>query len=361
MRDSAKQTATMPTTRYTVKQAELGRDRATVLALWQQAFPGSDQHPIKYDWCYGATPQGPGRLYLLEYADEGCVIGVQGIVPRRWWVQGGVRPAGICSDLVVDQNHRSIGPALALVRQVIAMERQGDDACLLYGFPNPKSEALYRRAGYNKMGEIIRYALPLRVHVWLARKGIPKPLATALGKFADLAFQARLALNNLRSARRWRCVPVTQFDTRFDALWSRVAEHAVPMVIRDSDYLRWRFGNNFSGQTQVMVLETHDGQIDGYVVYVVQDNKLVSVLDFLAADQDVALPVLFRLFARAMYRQGVAGVMLEYSGPSMIAACLRQCGFSARETNPIYAVLGHKAVGWQDGVEPYFTYSDRDQ
>lgn len=345
---------------YTIRLATTEADRAAILALWGQAFPAPQQHPVKYDWCYGQTPQGQGRLYVMTAAD-GAVIGVQGIVPRRWWIRREAVPTGICADLVVDKNHRSIGPALSMVRQVVELEQRSNEVRLLYGFPNPKSEALYRRAGYRKLDVITRYARPLRLQRWLRRKGMPKPLARIFGKLADLAFQLRLLFSTQRNTRNWRCVPVSEFDARFDALWARVAGNAPSMVIRDREYLHWRFGNNFAGQTRVMALVTHAGQIDAYAVYIVADDGMVYVLDFLAADDTQALPALLKLFARAMYRQGRSGIMLEFSGPAAVVACLRDYGFSARETSPIYAVLGHSEIGTHEGSAFYFTSSDRDQ
>ncbi|MEJ2440450.1 MAG: GNAT family N-acetyltransferase [Gammaproteobacteria bacterium] len=345
---------------YRIRPADVVQDRDTILRLWRQVFPFPESHPVKYDWCYGQTPQGAGRLYLLEYADQTQVIGVQGIVPRRWWVKGEVVGCGICADLVVDQYHRSIGPALTLVRQVVEREQQEKQACLLYGFPNQKSEALYRRAGYSKMGMINRYAKPLRLHIWLRRKGLAKPLASTLGKVFDLVNQIRLSLRLRRSMQYGKLVELSQFDARFDELWSRVSKTAGPMAVRDSGFLQWRFGNNFAGQTRIMALQAMDDSIDGYIVYIVRQNKLITVLDFLASDNTTVLPVMLGLFAREMYRQGYHGVMLEFGGLADIAHCLQKLGFSLRETQPVYRVT--ELAGQQAEADAlYLTSCDRDQ
>jgi GNAT superfamily N-acetyltransferase len=350
-RDNVRTMSTQAT-KYAVRAADVVRD---------QAFPSPAKHPIKYDWCYGSTPQGVGRLYLLEYGDNAAIIGVQGIVPRCWWLHGETKATGICADLVVDQHYRSIGPALAMVRQVVEIEQGLPNAVLLYGFPNLNSEALYRRAGYTKMGEITRYSQPLRLRVWLRRKGVPSLLAQVAGRLADLVSEVRAALVTVMASRYWRCIPAEEFDSRFDALWSRVAVNAGPMVIRNGEYLRWRFGNNFAGQTQVMVLARDDGSLDGYVVYMVNANKMVTILDFLAVDNAKALPAMLSMFVRAMYKQGYHGIMLEFSGPKSISDILIQSGFLPRESNPIYAILGDASSGLVQGTEPYFTSSDRDQ
>lgn len=351
----------MPVNKYTVRAADVAHDREIVLALWGQGFPEPESHPIKYNWCYGQTPHGEGRLYLLNSAQDGTIIGVQGIVPRLWWFNGKARAVGICADLVVDKNHRSIGPALSMVRSVIEMEQEQVKAELLYGFPNAKSEALYRRAGYTKLGELIRYARPLRLHHWLYRKGLPLPLAAILGAFADLVLQIRLILGTLSASQRWRCVPVAEFDSRFDELWSRVAPQAGPMVQRDSNYLRWRFTDNTFGHARTVVLETADGRIDGYVVYRIVQDGMVMIMDFLAVDTKRVLAVLLKLFIHEMYKQGHIGITLEFHGPKPVADCLIQSGFSPRESNPIYVVLNDSRSGLLQATPPYFTSSDRDQ
>ena len=35
--------------KYAVRAADAVQDREQILALWNQAFPASTQHPIKYD------------------------------------------------------------------------------------------------------------------------------------------------------------------------------------------------------------------------------------------------------------------------------------------------------------------------
>lgn len=360
VKDNAQAMTTL-TAKYAVRAADAKRDREAILALWRQAFPFPMKHSIKYDWCYVPTPQGDGRLYVMEYGDDATVIGVQGIVPRCWWHQGKAIHTGICADLVVDINHRSIGPALTMVRSMVEIEQNQAKAALLYAFPNPKTEALYRRAGYQKMGEITRYARPLRLRVWLQRKGLPSLIAKVVGALADLVLQTRVVLSTLGVSRQWRYASVTEFDARFDELWSRVAKNAGPMVMRNSEYLRWRFSNNFAGQTRVMVLEAQDGRIDGYVVYLIDADKMVTIMDFLAVDNQTVLSKMLNLCIRQMYKQGYCGITLEFAGPQVVAHMLRQVAFSPRNTNPIYAVFSDTTSGLPQGILPYFTACDRDQ
>lgn len=350
----------MSLSKYSLRLAQPGQDRETVLALWRQAFTQTEKHPVKFDWCYAGTSPGNGRLYLLEGEEPAQIIGVQGIVPRRWWLRGREVDAGICADLVVHPQYRSIGPALNLV--TAAIEREQHAALqLLYGFPNRRTEALYRRKAYPRLPGITRYAKPLHSRVWLRRKGIPDVLASVVGGLIDRLARLRQRLHGLHDAGVGKLVPVSGFDARFDALWARVRQSTGPMGVRDSAFLRWRFDNNFVGKTHIMVLETQEGRIDGYVVYVVGQAGLVSVLDFLASDNSRVLPVMLRQFLLAMQKQGINGISLEFSGPAAVDHCLRQLGFSVRETHPVYLLLGQAALSTDESASVYLTTGDRDQ
>lgn len=344
-----------------MRPADPVQDRAAVLALWRQAFSQPQQHPIKFDWCYAGPPPGNGRLYLLECKDPAHIIGVQGIVAHRWWLQGRTVNAGICADLVVDQQHRSIGPALTLVAGAVESEIQAQDLRLLYAFPNRRTEVLYRRRAYPRLNEITRYARPLHSRIWLRRRGMPVVLAGLVGAFIDLAAWMRQLPRGLRDSRFGSLVPASCFDTRFDALWARVCPTAGPMAIRNAALLQWRFGNHFVGQTQIMMLVSGQGQIDGYIVYTVGEDLLVTVLDFLAVENEQVLPVMFRMFVRAMQRRGCHGISLEFCGPSAVQSSLRRLGFSSRETHPVYLLVGQEALSTSEFGRVYLTAYDRDQ
>lgn len=332
-----------------------------MLALWRQVFSHSEQHPVKFDWCYAGETEGKGRLYLLDSSGQAQPIGVQGIVVRRWWLLGQAVDAGICADLVVDQQHRSIGPALMLVAGAMEQELQTHHLKLLYAFPNRKSEALYRRKAYPRLKDISRYAKPLRSQVWLRRKGIPRVLAASAGVLIDSFARLRQLPHGLRDGRCGRLASVTKFDARFDVLWARVRDSRRPMAIRDAAFLQWRFGNHFARETQIMVMDIGQGQIDGYIVYTIHENRIAGILDFLASDDNQVLTAMLRQFVAAMRQRAVDGISLEFCGPSAVDRCLRQLGFLVRESSPVFLLIGQQTLNPENTDRIYLTACDRDQ
>src|SRR3546814_9956247 len=102
-------------------------------------------------------------MRISDWSSDLCssdLVGV-GISGPRQMLFGGRRvSAGGLVDLAVLPAHRSLGPALTL--QTALMEAGAKRFDLLYGFPNPKAAAVFRRVGYAPLGELSRHARVLR-------------------------------------------------------------------------------------------------------------------------------------------------------------------------------------------------------
>src|SRR5262249_28885102 len=99
------------------------------------------------------------RCWLLLAGDQ--VVGTAGLGLRRLFLDGVTAQVGLASDFAVDPEHRSVQPALQLQKAVLAC--LGDDLPLIYGLPNRKSSAVFRRLGYQEVGTLRRFVKVLRV------------------------------------------------------------------------------------------------------------------------------------------------------------------------------------------------------
>src|SRR3546814_17963935 len=97
----------------------------------------------KYDWFYRQCPYGAPLTLLLRHEASGEWVGVASAGPRQMVFGGRRVSAGVLVDLAVLPAHRSLGPALTL--QTALMEAGAKRFDLLYGFPNPKAAAVFRR------------------------------------------------------------------------------------------------------------------------------------------------------------------------------------------------------------------------
>jgi hypothetical protein len=306
---------------YTVFQPDLDRDRDAVLDLWKRNLPAASAD--RYAWLYET---GPATGWLLS-ANGGTIVGAAGLMDRSMSVFGRDLRAGQAIDLNVDQDHRTLGPALGLQRAVTAtVQRREHD--LIYALPIAQSEPVLRRAGYRVLGEVGRWVKPLScgdvLARWLRRR-LPRKVATAA---AD-------SLLHLASPERYyhrsadvRLEVAEHFDRRFDLLWEAAAGQFPIIGQRTAAYLNWRFARCPETCHRVFCLLGADGGLLAYLVYC-RRQDVVQIGDFFFADPH-KLDVLLAEFLRQMRRERAKAVTTVYLGPEVVCHRLRRFGFWKR-------------------------------
>lgn len=313
--------------KYLVTLGDIERDREAVLALWRGNIGKEARLAAKYDWFYRRSPEGPPLFVLLHDARAGEVVGVATLGPRRLILDEREIFAGLLADFVVAPHHRSLGPALMLQKELVGLGAARFD--FIYGFPNPKALPVFRRAGFELMGQLERYARVLRHSEYLSRR-LPRALSIPLGKGLDLPLRSKLALDGAR--RRLRSSFQNRADPRMSELWASSKRAHALTKIRDIKYLQWRFDEMPPSPIRhVLVEDTESGALEGSFACMAQGGRL-HVLDFIAKSGLSSAHV--RALLRAASKEGFASVSVEFVDAKE-ASGFRESGFVLREPRPI--------------------------
>jgi hypothetical protein len=347
-------TTLSPPPQYVVHAGNALRERDTVQAIWRGNLGQQDRMAVKYDWFYLSCPHGPPLLQLLRHA-SGDWVGTACAGRRRMRWQGRDITAGVLVDLAVVPEHRSLGPALILQQGLIeAGARQLD---LLYGFPNPKAAAVFKRIGYNKLTEIVRYARVLR-HGRYLRERMPAWLALPLGVAADVAVALRdgwwrFGATAVRS--EWRDLA----DPRMDSLWADSAPEQGLVAVRDHRHLKWRFDQSPLERTRyLLITASNDNRLLAW--FATQDDGVtLHVRDFwsrngAAGDQAYVLALL-----AAARTAGYAAVSVEMAGTASVTTSWTACGFVARSRRPVFGRWS--GAEQHEDAEIFLTSADEDE
>jgi hypothetical protein len=306
---------------YTVCQLDCRAAREAILDLWRRNLP--ETTPDRFGWLYET---GPASGFLLRSGRQEAV-GAAGLMRRTFYAFGDRVEAGQAIDLNVDPEHRTIGPALALQRAVLAAVASGG-IDLAYGFPNPQSEAVLRRAGYETLGDLGRWVKPLSCRAALDRWSWPRPLSRGVAAAIDPILRLASPETSSRRPLGIRLERLDASDPRLDALWQQ-ARAALPILgERTSEYLRWRFGRCPGVSYHAMGLSQAGGKLVGYVVYG-RRGAAVHVADFLVADARHLDPLLAE-FLHRMRRENADLVVVLYLGNSAVCKTLARFGFWRR-------------------------------
>lgn len=349
-------TTAPPSPRYSVRAARLQEDAEDALSLWSVGLHRPEDGCRKIRWMYDEScPAGEGQLFLLE-SDQSGPVGVTGIGKRTFAAGNETIRAGIMADFTVAPAHRSLMPALRLLRASVAESLERFD--FLYSLPNERAEAVFLRARYRKVGKMTRYVRPARsTHFLESRMGgvwgrIVAPFVDAALWVRDIARRCRVPARLLYGER-------SDFDASFDSLWARRLARSTLISVRSSEMLTWRFLDR-EPSPDWRVSTVHDngsGELRGYAVWRAEAGA-AQVADFLWSDESAGTALLEQVSWRAR-RSGCSAVTLEFFGNAGVGAVLKSAGFWARDSHPVYCVPS-KLDATEPRTDWYLTTFDRD-
>jgi hypothetical protein len=302
---------------YTVESADLNRDTAEVLALWVNNLPGYDAQNAraKLQLGYVANPAGACQVLLLR-ADDAVpgalksTEGTQGLHARSFQLGAQTLRVAALADLVVNAEHRSLGPALMLMRRSVDIAAKAYD--LAYGLPNSRAAAVCTRAGLEPLGTLQRYAKPLASREKLSQR-VPAWVALLM---ADRALIARDAFRGSKSGLRLTCRSCSWNDPALDDVWAHRPAGSL-LSQRGAAMLRWRFDGTRLPQSsprwEVCVAHDAGSAVQGYVVWR-QNTDFIEVGDFFVKNVAEHLTPMMLGFARFARRHRAVSVSLEFFG-----------------------------------------------
>ena len=324
----------MPT-HYSTEEADLSIAAPVIQSLWIRNLVGHDADSArdKMRLGYVENPAGLGTVVLLKADGLPEPQGAQGLHPRLFHHGSRVLRAIGLADYVVNAEHRSLGPALMLMRRGAQIGAERFD--MVYGFPNAKAAPICARAGLTRLGSMQRYAKPMASRAHLARR-LPSWLARCCAPVLDRTMEFRDALRARRAGVRLVCLPAPWDDAAFDELWAMRPVDAL-LSERSGRMLHWRFGAEGRSAWQVCVARDPSGSSQGYVVW---RNKpgFIEVGDFFSRDPAVLTLPLVLAFVRLVRRTKVQSISIEFFGSSQVTTQLQGAGLMQRpENTPVFA------------------------
>lgn len=313
---------------YTVHEADVERDRDLILGLWDGNLGDGARMARKYDWFYWQCPYGVPLTRLLRHEASGQWVGVASAGPREMLIDGRPALAGVLVDLTVVPAHRSLWPALSL--QMALMEAGLERFDLLYGFPNPKAAALFRRVGYLPLCRMTRWARVLR-HGDYARRRVPGLLAAPAGWALDAADELRLRVRAAGLRAQWQaCADATLGD-----LWSAERAGVGPVAVRDLAFLRWRFDESPLLDVRYLVVRDPGDAVLAWFACESR-GKVLYVHDFWSRQGAAgASPEVLAMLVRSAREGGYASISVEL-GAAAASSSWQAAGFAVRGERPVF-------------------------
>ena len=350
---------------YTVDAAVLAQDTPEILNLWLSNLPGYDAQnaKAKLQLGYVGNPAGASQILLLRAQDAGSTTftaqGTQGLHARRFVLGPQTLNVASLADLVVNAEHRSLGPALMLMRRSVELAEAGHD--LIYGLPNERAAAVCARAGLRPLGNVQRYAKPLASREKLGER-VPAWLAMLVAPLVDRALTLRDGWRGSKLGLRLTCRSCSWNDPALDDVWARRAPELL-LSDRSAAMLRWRFDGSRLPQStprwEICVAHDASSAVQGYAVWR-QTDGFIEVGDFFVKDVAQHLAPMMLGFARYAKRHHAVSVSVEFFGDSRVVQGLLAAGLHVRaDQSPVF-IGAATPPALSDPSQWYFTAFDND-
>jgi len=348
---------------YRVRRARFDLDRQAIVDVWRGNLGDPARADYKFEWFYEQSPTGAPLTFVLEWSgaehDKAPdLVGVAAAGRRQLLLANRQLDAGLLVDMAVVPQHRSLYPALLL--QKTLLQSGMESFPVLYGFPNRKAAAVFRRAGYLLIGPMSRFVRVVRSRSYVAQK-LPGWAAVPVGFAVDWLAMLR---ERLSLVGRKRLKLVWSDVVRSDGEeWSgALPEGAVLHGLRNAEFLAWRFQSD-SGR-QYGRISVHYGdetaELGYWITEAVDDVLHLRDCPLSLLDERIARAAWLGLFREARSR-GFKSVSFECLAPADLQATLMGCGMRPRSERPVYGKVREGALGDPAVLEWYLTAADEDE
>lgn len=327
--------------------------------------PVEDQKPGFYQWKCFENPVMEGELWVADV--DGIIVGIKSVTPRLISRLGDVVIAGEMGDSFVHPDYRGRGIFSALTR--IAR----DAACknritFMYHTPNQNSRPIYE----NKLGHaeiedmnVRSLVYPLNVQNLLKKKYRKVPFAAAISLIFGLSLMTIRTFHALM-ARQSSVLISREFvaSEDFDNLYKRVSSRYDVSVIRDRNYINWRFFKAL-GNYLVLIAKSEEGDTLGYIVgktFTIDSVKSGYIADFLIDDKEPYVFHKLLLDLLAYFRREEVDLVVAWANEhSFYKKVLLNFGFLNRSKIPVFCYMNE--IGERMARERliwHFTMADSD-
>lgn len=313
-----------------VRLADLSSDKRAIITSLHEHL-NSRTNEKRFDWLYLDNPDGAARIWVIEEASTGRIVGSTALLPRMLYLAGKLVMGSVVADTWVHPDHRVLGPALKLQRACLHDIVDGRYA-MAYDFPRQAMPAIYKRLGYPAIGTLEDYSRPIRFDSYISKKFGNSSAAKLIAAPANwvavkLLRQKALPHIELQCESDLCGEEYNEFDRKLCGDTMRVA--------RSACYLNWRYHKHFNLKHKFVVARRR-GALAGFVVTVIE-NQRATIVDIAFDSPDIGYALIVQV-GRNMAELNVQALQVSATTDSPIAPILRRLQFQPVSSTPLVVV-----------------------
>ncbi|MBN2074615.1 MAG: GNAT family N-acetyltransferase [Dehalococcoidales bacterium] len=281
----------------------------------------------RWQWIYKDNPGGVGRIWLAD--DNGLLAGHYSLVYMWLKIGDKIVKASQNIDQMTHPDYRRQGIARTLATK--ALEEAGSEGIpVTTAFTNESSYVIDLKTGFVNIDLLKALVKPLELKKILGKYVSNKfLLKTGAGIMSMLIgiFRRTVKAPEVEGLKITR---VTRFDERINDLWKEIADDYRVLVVRDREYLNWRYVDIPDIEYTIFTAEL-EGKILGYMVLRCESQPGLTfgrIYDLVvpAGQQAVAHTLILKAIEYFKERKADLVIYRVIAGKSLIKT-LKKCGF----------------------------------
>lgn len=304
-------------------------DEAQIIALFELVF-GKQLTAARWQWHYRDNHTGLIAVTLAE-DENGEIVGQCALRPLRMKIGERIGLGTLQLDSMIHPDFQRQGMFTKLTTHAYK-KVAGQGVELVYSFPNRNSQYVYT----HKLGRVtLCDRIPLFAKILNVRNVLDKRIGNRLllslvAPVGQAATGLFYAFRGGTSPANCRLERVSRFDGSVDRLWERASVPHGVLVVRDREYLNWRYVENPTEEYVLLTAKRSD-EIVGYIVLKCEkrfDLQMGFIVDMLTIPDEPAIAGCLISEAVSHFRKQrmdlVCCLMLEHAP---YARSLRDSGF----------------------------------
>jgi GNAT superfamily N-acetyltransferase len=247
---------------------------------------GKTESERHWEWEFKENPSGPGEILLA--VDQDRIVGHYAVIPQRFKVKGRRVMGTLSLDTMVhpDYQGQRIFTRLALA---LYDDIGGKGMPLTYGFPNKNSiHGIVNKLRWEEIA-----VLPVLQKTIDSKRVISRVTGSRLaGRAGSLLMGSkRIKDRPPPEGEGWRIEEIASFGREFDEIFKRGAAGMDVVLVRDSQYLDWRFIRKPENDYECFAIYGPKG-LYGYIAFKIEekfDFNSAFVMDYFSAGDEPAL------------------------------------------------------------------------
>lgn len=285
--------------------------------------------------------KNPNGHFTMVAEHNGQIVGHMSLVLYHMKVGNDIVTGSQAVDLIVHPSFRGRGIFLTLGKKLL--NEAGEKGIVVsYGFPNKPAHSGHLKYGWFDVCNVPNFTKFLDTYIalnhylagykpisLLNRSKVSKSLLEIVLRVTSLFINLFVSLlakgESVSYLKECSIKRVTRFDRRFDDFWKNVSENYRIAVVREHEYLNWRYFSKPNTQYMVFVAEGKS-KILGYIILQVK-KKAGYIIDIFAYPDGRVIASLLSETLRYFKRERVGWVTCLTTGSILLYRVLRERGF----------------------------------